>query len=180
MFYRPQFRAIGRATILRRPLLLVNPEFMTLGNGVIIRDGARMEALKTNLARMPSLVIGDNTNIEQNVHIVCHSRIHIGANVSITANCSIVDVTHPYQDIHDSRKIGARILEENSQVEIGEGCFIGMGTVILPNVTLGKYVVVGANSVVTTDLPAYCVAAGAPARVIRRYDPAQRRWIRVA
>ena len=180
LLYNPQFLSIGRGTVLFKPMLLVNPCYMTLGSGVSIRAGARIEALKTNPARIPSLVIGDNTNIEQNVHIICHDRVHIGSNVSITGNCSIVDVTHTYKDIDDPQKIGARILDEDSYVEIGDGCFIGMGTVVLPNVTLGKYVVVGANSVVSTDLPAYCVAAGSPAKVIRKYNPATERWEKIA
>lgn len=178
-WYRPQFREIGSTSTLYKPMLLVNPRYMTLGSRVTIREGARIEALKTNPARTPSLVIGDNTNIEQNVHIVCHCLVHIGKNVSITGNCSIVDVTHPYENIDDPRKIGSRILEEDSSVEIGDGCFIGMGTIILPNVIVGQYCIIGANSVVASDLPAYSVCAGAPAKVIRRYDPATDQWGKV-
>ena len=48
---------------------------------------------------------------------------------------------------------------------------LGIGTVVLPNVRIGKNCVIGANSVVTKDIPPYSVAAGAPARVIKQYDP---------
>jgi acetyltransferase-like isoleucine patch superfamily enzyme len=126
------------------------------------------------------LSIGSDTNIEQNVHIVCHSRIRIGSNVSITGNCSIVDVTHPYGDVQTQTKIGARIADEDSFVEIGEGSFIGFGSVILPNVKIGANVVIGANSVVLTDIPEYCVAAGAPAVVIKQYDRGKKVWVRTA
>jgi acetyltransferase-like isoleucine patch superfamily enzyme len=53
-------------------------------------------------------------------------------------------------------------------VSIGDGSWLGHGTVVLPGVTIGRHVVVGANSVVTSDLPDNCVAAGVPARVIRQ------------
>ena len=94
--------------------------------------------------------------------------MHIGNNVSITGNCSIVDVTHPFSDVHDSRKIGARILDDDSFVEIGDGTFIGYGAVILPNVRIGANAVIGANSVVAHDVPDYSVASGVPAIIISR------------
>jgi acetyltransferase-like isoleucine patch superfamily enzyme len=94
--------------------------------------------------------------------------VHIGSNVSITGNCSIVDVTHPFADARDPRKIGARIQEDDAIVEIGDGTFIGYGAVILPNVRIGTNAVIGANAVVMHDVPDYTVAAGAPAVVISR------------
>jgi len=75
-------------------------------------------------------------------------------------------------------KIGARIEDKDSFVEIGDGSFIGYGSVILPNVKIGTYVVIGANSVVVTDIPDYSVAAGAPAMVVKRYDREKQIWVR--
>ncbi len=180
VFYRPLFRAIGSGTTVRKPILISNPQFISIGNGVFIRDGVRLEVVGPRDGITPVLSIGDNTNIEQNVHIVCGSRIQIGSNVTITGNCSIVDVTHPYQDVEDPVKIGERISTAPSYVEIGDGSFIGMGSVILPNVCIGSKVVVGANSVVTQDIPDCCVAAGAPARIIKKYDKQKKTWERVS
>jgi acetyltransferase-like isoleucine patch superfamily enzyme len=166
LVYRFFFKRFGKGSYIRRPMLILNPQFITISDRVSVAAGVRLEAICDNPKRIPDLQIGENTNIEQNVHIVCHSRIHIGRNVSITGNCAIVDVTHPFDDVQHVVKIGAAIRDDDSWVEIGEGSFIGFGTVILPNVRIGKYVVVGANSVVNGDLPEYSVAAGAPARVI--------------
>jgi acetyltransferase-like isoleucine patch superfamily enzyme len=55
-------------------------------------------------------------------------------------------------------------------VRIGDGSWLGTGTVVLPGAQVGRHVAVGANSVVTGKLPDYCVAVGAPARVIRQYS----------
>lgn len=157
----------GRRLILYRPTLLSGLRHVHIGDSVTIRPGLRLEAIEAN-GRTPTLTIGSHVNIEQNVHIVCHSRLTIGDNVSITANCALVDVTHPFEG-EDPRKIGNRILDEDSFLEIGNGCFIGIGSVILPNVRLGAGCVVGANSVVSRSFPPRSVIAGTPARLIRQY-----------
>ena len=171
------FKHIGFNTVIIKPMLINNPQYIDIGDNVIIRNGVRLETIKINLERSPKLTIGNNTNIEQNVHIICHNRVQIGSDVSITGNCAIVDTTHPYEDINDEVKIGDRILNDNAFVEIGDGSFIGFASIILPNVKIGKYVIVGAHSVVTKDIPDYCVAAGIPAKIIRVYHPESDTWL---
>lgn len=178
LFYRLIFKQFGRGSCIRKPLLILNPNFISIGERVFIRDGVRLEVVRSSDARIPELVIGNDTNIEQNVHIVCQSRVRIGANVSITANCAVVDVTHPFSDIRDPQKIGSRIKDENSFVEIGDGSFVGFGAVILPNVRIGMHSVIGANSVVTKDIPDYTVAGGIPAVVLKRFDFSKGLWVR--
>lgn len=180
LFYRRCFKRFGRGSFIRRPLLICNPAYISIGDRVSIRDGVRLEVVRSSDARTPSLSIGNHTNIEQNVHIVCHSRIQIGTNVSITGNSAIVDVTHPFDAVDGSKKIGERILDEDSFVEIGDGAFLGYGCVILPNVRIGIHAVIGANAVVASDVPDYSIAAGVPAIVLKRYDWEQQKWKRVA
>jgi len=176
-YYRHIFGSFGNNSMLFKPIILGNPQYVHIGENVSIQQGARIEVILSELnKRIPELRIGDNVNIEQNVHLVCHSRITIGRNVSITGNCAIVDVTHPYTDVNDPEKIGNRILDEDSFVEIGDGCFIGFGALIMPNVRIGRYCVVGAHSVVTRDVPDYSIAVGNPARVTRKYDRQTNRW----
>ena len=178
LVYRYFFESFGTGSYIRRPLLIFNPAFISIGKNVGIRDGVRLEVVRSNKSRQPRIVIGDNTNIEQNVHIVCHNYVKIGSNVSITGNCSIVDVTHPFEDVSDPVKIGARILDEHSFVEIGDGTFVGFGSVILPNVRIGRCAVIGANSVVMKDVPDYTVVAGAPASIIKQFDAGNQAWVR--
>lgn len=178
VFYRLVFDHFGKGSCIRKPLLILNSGFISIGDRVTIREGARLEVVRSSSSRTPQLTIENDTNIEQNVHIVCHSRVRIGSNVSITGNCSIVDVTHPFSDVQDPRKIGVRIADEDSFVEIGDGCFIGFGSVILPNVKIGTRAVIGANSVVTRDVPDYSVAGGVPAVVLKRYDFGRRAWVK--
>jgi acetyltransferase-like isoleucine patch superfamily enzyme len=179
LVYRLVFKKFGKGSYIRRPLLIGHPKFITIGRSVSVRDGARLEAIQDNKNRIPDLHIGNGTSIEQNVHIVCHSRIRIGENVAISANCCILDVTHPYEDVHDPVKIVARIRDDDSFVEIGDGSLIGFGAVVLPNVRIGKCVVVGSNAVVRCDIPEYSVAVGSPAKIVRRYDWAMEKWVSV-
>jgi acetyltransferase-like isoleucine patch superfamily enzyme len=176
LYYRHVFASFGSGSVIYKPMLIGNPEFMHIGDNVVIRQGARLEAILTDQSRPPELRIGNNVNIEQNVHIVCHSKVVIGNDVSITGQCAIVDVTHPFDDIRDPVKIGERILTERSIVEIGDRSFLGFGATVLPNVHLGQYCVVGAHSLVTKDVPDYSVVAGNPARVLRHYDAAKGGW----
>lgn len=167
-FYYPAiFAEFGGRSILSKPTLLVLPRHIHIGEDVVIRPGARLEIVRDGTGRTPMLRIGNNTGIEQNVHIVCHHRVVIGNDVSITANCAIVDTTHPFDDIQPTVKVGSLIKDDDAFVEIGDGTFLGFGTIVLPNVRIGKGCVIGAHSVVTRDIPDYSVAAGAPAKVLR-------------
>jgi len=170
IYYRAIFGAFGPRSLMRKPLLLSHPEYMYIGSDVHIRENARIECVLDGSGRIPELRIGDNSNIEQNCHIICHSRLTIGKNVSITANCAIVDTTHPYKGTREGEKIGDRILNEDSFVEIGDGALIGFGSVILPNVRIGRYAVIGANSLVSKSVPDFCIAAGNPAKVLHAWS----------
>ena len=169
LYYPRIFGSFGRRSLMLRPLLLQNPQFIHIGSGVLIRDGIRMQSLQTNPSRIPQLRIGDGTSIEQFVHIICHNRVIIGSNVAIAPMCGIVDATHPWTVSPEVANPGAQIIDDDAFVEIGDGTFVGMCTVILPNVRIGKQCYIGANSVVTSDIPDYSVAAGVPARVIRTH-----------
>lgn len=177
--YRFIFGSFGARSLIINPIMISNPHCMYLGNRVLIRDGARLEVILGICSGPPILTIGDNVNIEQNAHIVCGHEIMIGNSVSITGNCAIIDVYHPYGDISDEKKIGSRLAVEKRGVHIGNNCFIGYGSIILPGARLGNYVVVGSNSVISGDIPDYSVVVGSPARVIKRYDENLKKWIKV-
>jgi acetyltransferase-like isoleucine patch superfamily enzyme len=168
-YYSRVMGSMGPACTIYTPLLLSNPRFIHMGRNILIRPGARMEIVLLNEQSQPSLVIGNNVNIEQNVHIICSSKIVIGDSVSITGNCAIVDTRHPFGDANDTSKIGSRIDPVPTPVTIGENTFMGFGSIILPGITIGRNCVIGANSTVTKDVPDYCAVAGNPARVVKSY-----------
>jgi acetyltransferase-like isoleucine patch superfamily enzyme len=159
-------------------MMLMNTEFAQIGIGVTIRNGARIECVRSKSSPEPSLSIGDFTHIEQNAHIICRHSVRIGHHVSIAANCAIVDVHHPYEDVQASVPIGLRMDEIVRPVEIGDYSFIGMFSVILPGTKIGHHCVIGAGSIVTKDIPDYCVVSGSPARIIKMYDAEAGEWVR--
>ena len=77
----------------------------------------------------------------------------------------ITDQNHGYEDL--DLPISKQVMPERP-VSIGDGAWLGHGTVVLPGAVVGRHVVVGANSVVTGELPDNCVAAGVPAKVIKQ------------
>jgi acetyltransferase-like isoleucine patch superfamily enzyme len=118
----------------------------------------------------PTLRIGDRSFIGHNVSITCNREVVIEDDVLIAANCRLSDY-----DGHPAR-LSARIskglpaAEDIRPVRICKAAWIGSGVVILKGVTIGEGAVVGANSVVTRSVPPYCLAAGSPARVVKRID----------
>jgi acetyltransferase-like isoleucine patch superfamily enzyme len=166
-FYKIYFKKIGRKSTIFKPGLLTFPDCISVGKSTLIRYGCRIEVVKTQNF-VPRLTIGDNVNIEQNVHIICHDTVFIGNNVSITGHCAIIDLDHPPGAALHGQKIGDTIRPGGGRVEIGDGAFIGFGSTIMPNVRIGKYCVIGAGSVVTSDIPDYYIAGGVPAKPIRK------------
>lgn len=96
-------------------------------------------------------------------YIQAVGKIKIGDYTQISANVGLITANH---DIHDNSKhIDAQ------EINIGEYCWIGMNSTVLPGVHLGDFVVVGAGSVVTKSFAeGYCVVAGNPAKIIRHID----------
>ncbi len=178
IFWLKRFKNIGVKSFIFRPFLISNPQFISVGDRCIIRDGARLEVIHNSSSqRVPALNIGNNVNIEQGVHIVCQSNIEIEDYVSITPYCVIVDTEHPFNDPDKLPKIGDRInFDETKKVRIGRGTFVGAHSIILPGVNIGRGCVIGAGSVVTKNIPDYSLASGNPARVIKRFDPIDRMW----
>jgi acetyltransferase-like isoleucine patch superfamily enzyme len=123
----------------------------------------------------PVVRIGDRCLIGRGSGIVGHLAIEIGNDVWTGHHVYITDQNHGYED--PDRPISLQSQPE-SPVTIGDGSWLGHGTVVLPGARIGRHVAVGANSVVVGELPDHCVAVGAPARVIKRWEPS-RGWYRV-
>ena len=177
-FWRSLVKYVGPRSWLEKPLMVAGAKCIQIGDRTLIRKMARLEVIsRRDKSWVPNLQIGSRVNIEQGVHIICQSEVVIEDEVSIAPYCGIFDTAHPNDPPDVGGKIGDRLSEEFLPVRIGKGSLIGMHVVILPNVTIGKGCVIGAGSVVTRSLPDYCVAVGAPAKIVKQYDCESRRWI---
>jgi acetyltransferase-like isoleucine patch superfamily enzyme len=175
--YRFAFGEMGKGTVIRSPIMLNNTRFVYLGKNVSIQHGARIDIVteRYGYSFQPRVIIGDGASFEQNFHLACAQEIVIGNKVAVTENVGIFDIWHPYQDV--TRPIVDQPLQ-TAPVHIGEGSLIGMGAVIQPGVTIGRHCLIGANSVVTHDIPDFTVAVGAPAQALMKYDIIAERWIK--
>jgi acetyltransferase-like isoleucine patch superfamily enzyme len=114
-----------------------------------------------------ALCIGDDTFIGHNSSFTIGKRIEIGSHVLIAGGIRVQDNDgHPLDA--DRRHAGEPVAPEDVKpVTISDGAWIGHSCMILKSVTIGENAVIGAGSVVTSDVPANTVVAGVPARVIR-------------
>jgi acetyltransferase-like isoleucine patch superfamily enzyme len=114
--------------------------------------------------------IGASCSIGRGTHIVGHQSIDIGDDVFTGPYVYITDQNHSYGDL--DTPIG-RQWPENNPVVIGDGCWLGTGSIILPGTRLGRNVAVAGGAVVRGEFPDHCVIAGVPAKIVRRHDPEQ-------
>ncbi len=115
----------------------------------------------------PVIEIGNRCVIGRGSHIVGHFCISIGDDLFTGPYVYITDQNHGYKDL--SMPIG-RQKPVDKEVVIGNGCWLGTGSVILPGSKIGNHVTVAANSVVRGEVPDNCVVAGVPAMVVRYLD----------
>ena len=153
-----------------KPTTVFNEQYISIGDDTLIGPGVALSAGMVPGQECISKVvvsIGDRCLIGRGSGIVGHFSIEIGNDVWTGHHVYITDQNHGYEDV--TRPISQQSQPERPVV-IGDGSWLGHGAVVLPGVTIGKHVVIGANSVVTKDIPDFSVAVGSPARVIRQYD----------
>lgn len=114
--------------------------------------------------------VGKNFAANYNCTILDVAKVKIGDNCLLAPNVAIYTAGHP---IHPSTRNSA--YEYGKEITIGDNVWIGGSSVICPGVHIGSNVVIGAGSVVTRDIPDWCVAAGNPCRVLRSITEEDRR-----
>lgn len=125
-----------------------------------------------------TLEIGDRTHINRGFVVSCAGRVSIGRNVVMADRVFIGDTNHGYADV--STPILFQPMSPPQPVIIEDDCWLGINVCVLNGVTIGRHSVIGANSVVTSDIPPFAVACGNPASVVKQYDPSRQQWIRTA
>ncbi|SEA01017.1 transferase hexapeptide (six repeat-containing protein) [Pseudobutyrivibrio sp. ACV-2] len=139
-----------------------NGKNIELGENVKIRPFCDIFGLK-NMVIMDNCDIGTRNRIAGNV--VIEKAVLIGPdNYICSYDHCFNDLSNPimFQGTHSPKKNG------HDHLRIGEGSWIGTHCAIIGDVHIGKHCVIGANSVVTKDIPDYCVAVGTPARIVKR------------
>lgn len=172
------FESFGKNSVIKRPIRILGKKYINIGKNVTILEMSRIEAIDMwNGKKMnPCITIEDNCDIGQGLHLTACNSVHIHKNTLIAPYVYITDVMHDYD------ALDLPILQQGVHVkptEIGEDCWIGIGVKIFSGVHIGKHCIIGANSVVITDIEDYSVAVGSPARVIKKYSFSNKKWERI-
>lgn len=115
-----------------------------------------------------NIYLGNHVSTYMNCTFIDCNRITIGDHVLIAPNVQLYTATHP---VELSKRFTPLKQTFTLPITIKDGCWLGGGVIVLPGVTIGYGSVIGAGSVVTKNIPDYCVAAGNPCTVIRRLSP---------
>lgn len=171
LYIRKFFKVYGRGGFIDPSLVYMGLDKVVIGND--FRAGKRLK-LRTfdswgNLRYTPQIIIGDNVNIETDCHISAINKVSIGNNVLMASFVYISD--HSHGNVNDMDGVVVAPLERplysKGPIIIEDDVWLGEKVSVMPGVHIGRGAIIGANSVVTKDIPAYAVAVGSPAKVIR-------------
>lgn len=168
LFFRP-------ARLIRRPVYIRGRRGMTFGPGFTTGYRCRFEIFGSEAGT--KLTLGSNCKLGDNVHIAASQRVTVGDDCLMASFIYISDTNHGTGLEAPDTVPDQRVLT-SAPVTIGSKVWLGEGVAVLPGSTIGDGCIIGAHSVVKGDIPAGCVAVGAPAKVIKRYDFEKKTWER--
>lgn len=140
---------------------------IAVGAGTWLNVNSRKESDKT-------LTLGDNCFIGRNNFISVGKSVRIGAYCLTGESCSFIGSTHFADPTRPYLATGATA---DDAIIVGTNCFFGYGASVLGNVQIGHGCIIGAHSLVRSDIPPFSIAVGTPARVIKRFDFTSKSWL---
>lgn len=166
-FLNPLYHKKGKGvTICKRTRIDVLPfQAFSVGNYSTIED------FTTINNGVGAVHIGSNTRVGMSNVII--GPVTIGDNVILAQNIVISALNHKYKDVNMPISLQG---ETVGTITIEDDCWIGANVVITAGITIGKHCVIGGGSVVTKNIPPFCVAVGNPARVIKQYNFVTKIW----
>lgn len=120
------------------------------------------------------LIIKDHTRIGLGNTII--GPVTIGSHVNLAQSIVVSALNHNYEDVKTT--IASQGVSTNP-ITIEDDVWIGANSVVTAGVTIGKHSVIAAGSVVTKDIPPYCIAGGVPAKLLKRYDFENNTWVKI-
>ena len=175
IFYASSFKKFGQNSTLCYPFKIEGAKFISIESKIYINEGAWLLALQKEKTP-PKINIGSGTYIGRFSHIVCVRKIEIAKNVLVSDKVYISDNLHDYKDIGTPIK-SQDVLCKNP-IYIGQNSWLGENVCVI-GASVGKHCVIGANAVVTTDIPDYSLAVGAPAKVIKKFNQQSKEWEKI-
>lgn len=168
---RNKIASLGKDAIFSGDIKLINPKYITIGSKCRIGPNCKLEAWDKYQGEKfnPTIKLGNDVRINSNCHVGAINKIVIGDNTLIGSNVLIIDHSHGRNTFKEAKiHPSERQLYSKGPIVIGKYCWICENVCILPDVHVGECSVIGANAVVTKDIPPYSVAVGNPAKVVKR------------
>lgn len=173
------FKKFGNNSIIKHPYRIWNKKNIEIGKDVFIVENSFF-AVSTNFKGQkfnPIVKVGNNVAIGGNFILGCINEVIIEDNVIFADRVFVTDHVHDYENV--KIPIISQKLKSKGKILIKSGSYIGINAVIMPGVTIGKNSIVGASSVVIKSVPDFTVVAGAPAKIIKRYNFKLKKWTRI-
>jgi acetyltransferase-like isoleucine patch superfamily enzyme len=167
--------AIGDRSHIDSPAYVVGGKGIRLGSRVQVWRNARLEALPTT-AGQGTITLEDDVMLQPYAHLAAVKSVQLGRGVMCGSHVYISDHDHDFANPDEPAISNNRVIA--APVAIGDYTWLGENVVVLKGVEIGEHCVIGAGSIVTRSIPPYSVAVGAPARVVRRFDHQQKRWVK--
>ncbi|MGD1056909.1 MAG: acyltransferase [Solirubrobacteraceae bacterium] len=165
---RIHWEIMRRGAFVRWPvhgnvLQALQQQRLQIGREVLLEPGVWITAPGAARVR-----IGEGTFLNKGVMVAAEDLVEIGAHCMLANGCFVSDASHRFDD--PDKPITWQGFESKGPTRIGDNCWLGANVVVTSGVTIGERCVIGANSVVTRDIEPFSIAAGAPAKVIRRIE----------
>lgn len=155
---------------LNYSICVTGGQFIKIGKDTIIGKGSILQAWSSyqGIQKTPSITIGKNVRIGDGTHITAISDIIIGDGVQTDRRVLISDNSHGLPNNKEGRMVPVveRPLSSKGGIVIGNNVWLSDNVVVLFGVTIGDGAIVGANAVVTKDVPAFLTVAGIPAKLL--------------
>ena len=173
LLFSHKFAHFGSRTRIVRPVAIEGPENIHLADHIYVAAHSCLAAKPLTGTNECRLEIGKGSSIGRFNHIYATRRVVLGDHVLTANGVYISDNLHGYRN--PLVPILQQPIVQIADVEIGAGSWLGHNACIL-GARIGRHCVIGANAVVTRDIPDFCVAVGAPAIIITRLDQASGAW----
>ena len=172
-----RLKEVGVKTVIVSPLKIDGAKRIYVGSHTIIEYKSWLAAMPLTGHQDVELRIGSHCAIGHFNEIYATHSIVIEDYVLTADRVYISDNLHGYEN--PDAPVISQPIRQVSPVRIGEGSWLGVGVAVI-GASIGRHCVIGANAVVTKDIPDFCVAVGAPARIVKRYNPVSGRWEKTA
>jgi len=187
----PRFASNPKNLNIDLPRRIINPERIFIGDNVSLGPGTFLNALthyptvsmcyqtrdEPLQTFQSQIIIGNNVTATADLQIAAQDQIVIEDDVMFASNIHINDGLHGYDNANEPYR--CQKISGIAPILIKRGSWIGQNVVILPGVMIGELAIIGANSVVNKSIPDRTIAVGSPAKVIKKWNQAEQKWISI-